>query len=52
MNDPVDSLDDPSDAELAELAALLARAEQWGDPPRSVEDGVVAAIAAEADLTH
>ena len=49
MTDPVDSLDDPSDAELAELTALLARAEQWVDPPRSVEDDVVAAIADEAD---
>ncbi|MFW2332236.1 anti-sigma factor domain-containing protein [Ilumatobacter sp.] len=48
MTDPVDSLDEPSDAELAELTALLARAEQWGDPPRTLEDDIVAAIAAEA----
>lgn len=48
MTDPVDSLDDPSDAELAALAAVLTRAEPWGDPPRELEDRVVAAIAAEA----
>ena len=50
MTDPVDSLVDPSDAELAALAALLTRAEPWDDPPRELEDRVVAAIAAEAAI--
>ncbi len=48
MTDPVDSFADPSDAELAAIAALLTRAEPWGDPPRELEDSVVAAIVAEA----
>lgn len=51
MTDHLDSLDDPSDDDLAALAALLHRAEPWEDPPRSLEDHVVAAIAAEASLT-
>ena len=48
MTDPVDSLAEPSDAELAALAALLTRADPWGDPPRELEDRVVAAIVTEA----
>jgi hypothetical protein len=46
MTEP--SFDEPNDAELADLTALLNRAEPWGDPPRELEDRVVAAIAAEA----
>jgi hypothetical protein len=48
MTDHLDSLDDPSDAELAELTGLLSRAAAWDDPPPELEDAVVAAIAAEA----
>jgi len=48
MTDPVDSSAEPGDAELAALAALLHRAEPWGDPPRDLEDSVVAAIVTEA----
>lgn len=48
MTDHVDSLKDPSDAELAALAALISRAEPWDEPPRDLEDAVVAAITAEA----
>lgn len=49
MTDPVDSLGEPSDAELADLTALLSRAEPWDEPPRDLEDRVVAAIVAESD---
>jgi Anti-sigma-K factor rskA, C-terminal len=49
MTDHLDSLDDPSEDELAELTALLGRADAWDDPPPELEDAVVAAIAAEAD---
>ena len=49
MNDHLDSLAEPSDEEYAALAALLARAEPWDEPPRELEDAVVAAITAEAD---
>lgn len=48
MTDHVDSLDEPSDDDIAALAALLARAEAWDEPPRDLEDAVVAAIGAEA----
>ncbi len=48
MTDHLDSLPDPSDDELAALAALLSRAEPWDEPPRDLEDAVVAAIADEA----
>lgn len=51
MTDPVDSLGEPSDDELAELTALLARAEPWDDPPRDLEDRVVEAIVAESDAS-
>lgn len=49
MTDHLDSLDDPSEDELAELAALLVRVDAWDDPPPELEDAVVAAIAAEVD---
>ncbi len=48
MTDHLDSLADPSDDDIAALAALLARAEPWDEPPREVEDAVVAAITSEA----
>lgn len=48
MTDHLDSLADPSDDDLAALAALLARAEPWDEPPRALEDAVVAAITHEA----
>ena len=48
MTDHLDSLIDPSDDDLAALASLLARAEPWDEPPRELEDAVVAAICAEA----
>jgi hypothetical protein len=48
MTDHLDSLDDPSDDELAELTRLLGRAAAWDDPPPELEDAVVAAITAEA----
>ena len=48
MTDHLDSLPDPSDDDLAALAALLARAEPWDEPPRDLEDAVVAAITNEA----
>lgn len=48
MTDHLDSLDDPSDDELAELTGLLSRAAAWDDPPPELEDAVVAAITAEA----
>jgi hypothetical protein len=48
MTDHLDSLDDPSDEELAELTGLLSRAAAWDDPPPELEDAVVAAITAEA----
>lgn len=48
MTDHLDSLPDLSDDELAALAALLSRAEPWDEPPRDLEDAVVAAIADEA----
>jgi hypothetical protein len=48
MTDHLDSLDDPSDDELAELTGLLRRAAAWDDPPPELEDAVVAAITAEA----
>ena len=47
MTDHLDSLPDPSDDDLAALAALLARAEPWDEPPRELEDAVVAAIGSE-----
>lgn len=48
MTDHLDSLADPSDDDVAALAALLTRAETWDDPPRDLEDAVVAAIVSEA----
>lgn len=48
MTDHSHPLDDPSDADLAALAALLARAEPWDELPRTLEDTVVAAIGVEA----
>ena len=48
MTDHLDSLTDPSDDDLAALASLLSRAEPWDEPPRGLEDAVVAAISAEA----
>ena len=48
MTDELGSLADPSDDDLAALAALLRRAAPWGDPPPDLEDAVVSAIAAEA----
>ncbi len=48
MTDHVDSLADPSDDELAALAALLDRAETWVDPPHELAEVIVAAISAEA----
>lgn len=48
MTDHLDSLPDLSDDELAALAALLARTEPWDEPPRELEDAVVAAITEEA----
>lgn len=48
MTDHLDSLPDPSDDDLAAVAALLARAEPWDEPPRDLEDAVVAAIGNEA----
>ncbi len=48
MTEHLDSLDDPSDDDLAALAALLARADTWDDPPRDLEHAVVAAIEVEA----
>ena len=47
MTEHLDALDDPSDDDLAALAALLARADTWDDPPRRLEEAVVAAIAIE-----
>jgi hypothetical protein len=47
MTDHVDSLDDPSDDELAALAALLDRAAPWDDLPSGLEDAVVGAITGE-----
>lgn len=49
MTDHIDSLDDPSDRELAALEAVLAHAQAWEDPPPDLEHAVVAAIVAEAD---
>ena len=48
MTEHMDALDDPSDDDIAALAALLARAEPWDEPPRALEDAVVAAIVSEA----
>jgi hypothetical protein len=48
MTDHLDALADPSDDDVAALAALLTRAETWDDPPRDLEDAVVAAIVSEA----
>ena len=48
MTDHLDSLADPSDDDVAALAALLTRAETWDDPPRDLEDAVVSAIVSEA----
>lgn len=48
MTEHLDSLTEPSDDDLAALAALLARADTWAEPPRELEDSVVAAIAGEA----
>lgn len=48
MTDHIDSLDDPSDQQLAALEAVLERARPWDEPPPELEDAVVAAIAAEA----
>lgn len=47
MTEHLDALDDPSDDDLAALAALLARADTWEDPPRRIEEAVVAAIVRE-----
>jgi hypothetical protein len=48
MNDHLDSGEEPSATEMATIEALLARPEVWDDPPADLEDGVAAAIAAEA----
>lgn len=48
MTEHLDSLDAPSDDDLAALAVLLARADTWDDPPRDLERAVVAAITREA----
>jgi hypothetical protein len=48
MTEHLDSLGEPSDDDVAALAALLTRAEPWDDPPRELEDAVVTAIAGEA----
>lgn len=52
MTDHIDSLDGPSEHELAALGAVLARVEPWDDPPPGLEDAVVAAIAAETREHH
>lgn len=48
MTEHLDSLAEPSDDDLAAIAALLARADTWAEPPRELEDSVVAAITGEA----
>ncbi len=44
-------IDEPSDAELAAIDALLADASVWAEPPPGLEDDIVAAITAEAPST-
>jgi hypothetical protein len=46
--DDLDGLDAPDEGQRAALAALLAEPGVWDDPDPSVEDRVLAAIAAEA----
>lgn len=48
MNDPLDSVEEPSATEMAAINALLARPDTWDEPPAGLEDLVVAAIAGEA----
>ncbi len=52
MTEHLDSLDDPSDDDLAALAALLTRADTWDDPPRDLEHAVIAAITSEAGTSE
>lgn len=51
MSDRPDSLPEPGDDELARLDDLLTRDGVWDEPARSLEDEIVAAIAAESRST-
>jgi hypothetical protein len=50
MNDDLDSIEEPSADEIAALGPMLARADVWDDPPTSLEDAVVGAIAEETTI--
>jgi hypothetical protein len=47
MTDHLDSVEEPSAAELAAIDALLAPPDVWDDPPDGIDDLVVSAIEAE-----
>ena len=48
MTEHLDALDEPNDDDLTALALLLSRTDTWDDPPRELEEAVVAAIGGEA----
>ncbi len=49
--DPIDSLGEPTEAELAALAQLLGNGALWHELPAGVEDAVIETIGAEVDLS-
>lgn len=50
MNDHVDSIEEPSAAEMATIHALLARPDVWHEPPIDLEDRVVTGISTLATV--